>query len=313
MHTALSRRFEVKVAFEEAERSASAVMLLDFSCGAGISDWDGRLHAPGDRLTLERLKTLQAYADGKMTIFGDLIDDNGRVVQGTELRWSFEDELPLAALEPDLRSILSTQGPKAHVKLGMLDGVEAYWKIHQFEPAVVCDTRGYFSPVPIVAEGAEFCVRSLSAYANEKQLGTYSLSDGLGHQPVAIPASVHSPFLCYIRGGENILTRPVWIDTGTSSGIPCDRLAKAMLDGPFSQSLEEYVESLAATARPHSSSLEAMIRLIASLNGLPPRIFRVLELLPAHPKALLRTLGAAPPELRTTVLGLERGLPFSWF
>lgn len=309
----LDRRFRAVVDWQVGGSGAAPEIRLDFACGAGIASWEGRISLPGARLTLGGLRLLHAYADGRMGIFGDLIDDNGLVVPGTELRWSFDGEMPLAVIEPELRAMLAPRGPRAFVKIGMLDAIEAYWTIHQFDPPVVQDSRGFRSELAVTEEGATLCFRSLSRYPREIRAAQYSLADRENHQPVRIPDSTHSPFLCYVRAGESILTTPAWFENDASSGVPCDELAKVMLHGANSPSLHDFLLSLDGKEAPARSSLDTLVRLIASLDGLPPKVFSVLERLPEFPRALVRTLGAAAPELRKTVVDLEKGLPFGWY
>lgn len=312
-HGGLQRRFHARVDWRDGVTSNAPGIFLDFPCGAGISDWEGRIVSPGMRLTLTELRSLQAYADGRMSVFGDLIDDNGRVVTGTELIWSFDKEMPLAVMEPELRSLLSPYGPSACVKLGMLDGIEAYWIIHQFEPPVQLLDRGLQSQIAIAEDAAELCVRSISRYSREIRLCQYSLVHDQNHQPVSLPNALPSPFLAYVRAGHSILTEPVWIENGSLPGRPCDELARVMLADPESSSSQDFLETLAAENPPARSSLEAVVRLISSLNGLPPKVFSVLEALPQHPLALIRLLGVAPPDMRQTILALDKGLPFAWY
>lgn len=312
-HVGLQRRFLARVDWRDGASSNAPRIFLDFPCGAGISNWEGRIVPPGERLTLGDLRSLHAYADGRMSIFGDLIDDDGRVVTGTELNWSFDGKMPLAVMEQELRSLLSPYGPSACVKLGMLDGVEVYWTVHQFEPAVQLENRGLQSQIAIAENAAELCVRSLSNYSREIRLCQYSLTDNGNHQPVSVPGSLHSPFLAYVRTGESILTEPVWIENESSQGTPCDELAKVMLAEPGTSSLQSFLEALEAETPPARSSMEAVVRLISSLDGLPPKVFNVLEVLPKHPLALIRVLGVAPPEMRQTILALDKGLPFAWY
>lgn len=311
-HGELQRRFRAAVIWGGHGNKAASGILLEFPCGAGISDWEGRLSPPNARLTLRGLRQLQAHADGKMTVFGDLIDEDGSVVPGTELRWSFENEMPLAVLEPELRALLSPRGPRAFVKLGMLDGIEDYWSIHQFDPAVVQDSRGFYSPAPVTDEGASIRFRSLSRYPKEINAARYSLTDTGSHQPVPSPESVRGPFLCYVRARESILTTPTWFHAQAAPDAPCDVLAKVMLEEQ-SGAVDEFLRELDHDQAPSRSALDALVRLIVSLDGLPPRVFRVLERLPNYPMALLRTLGAASPERRQTVLELDKSLPFGWY
>lgn len=312
-HGGLQRRFHARVDWRDGTSLNSPGIFLEFPCGAGISDWEGRIIPPGKRLTLGDLRSLHAYADGRMSVFGDLINDDGRVVAGTELNWSFDGKMPLAVIAQELRSLLSPYGPRACVKLGMLDGVEVYWTVHQFEPTVQLESRGLISQIAIAEDAAELCVRSLSKYSREIRLCQYSLADNGIHQPVSVPSSVHSPFLAYVRKGENILTEPVWIENDSSQGIPCDELAKVLLAEPVAPSLQGFLEALEAETPPAKSSLEAVVRLISSLDGLPPKVYSLLEVLPEHPLALIRVLGAAPPEKRQTILALDKDLPFAWY
>jgi len=308
----IQRRFQAHIDWQDGRDQEAPTMFLEFPCGAGFADWEGRLAPPGKRLTLGDLPSLHAYADGRMRIFGDLIDDDGLVVGGTELGWSFDGKMPLAVVEPELRALLSPHGPKAHVKLGMLDGVEQYWTVHQFEPAVRLESGSLQSQAAVADDGAAIFVRSLSKYSREIELGRYSLGDGGSHRPVPVPDSIHSPFLAYVRAEQAILTRPVWIENSSSPGVPCDELAKVMLEAPPTPAIDSFLEGLGADELPPKSSLDALVRLISSLDGLPPKIFRVLERLSDHPLAIIRALGAAKPDVRPSVLALEKSLPFAW-
>jgi hypothetical protein len=69
----------------------------------------------------------------------------------------------------------------------------------------------------------------------------------------------------------------------------------------------------AAGDTPEASAIiDELVRLIASLRGLPPQTFHVLEALPMHPAVLARMAMFADDATRQCILALSDSLPFAW-
>lgn len=309
---AVTREFPADIVWHCNSATSSLPVKVRFPCGAGLADWNGRRILPDTPIALGSLRDFLAYADGPMDILGRLMDERGRAVPGTEMRWSFENEVPLAVLEDELRDVLAPAGVGASVQLDMLDGQEQRWRIYQFDPALSYDGRRLFSARGVVEKGSEIRVRALVDYTREVVAGVYSLDDDLNHRPVDLPPSVAGPFIAYLRSDRRILSQPVLAHAGCLPVTGGDILSRAMVSGDFNAA-EHFLTQAADEAECAASAIAALVRLTASLDGVPPAAFGVLAGLPSFPLVLVRMLGSADEDSRACVLGLSQSLPFAWY
>lgn len=307
------RSFDAAIRWPDSEGEGECPVRIDFPCGAGIARWNGRVVQSTDRISLADLDDLVAYADGHMEVHGRVLDGTDRVIPGTEMRWAFEDEMSLSVIADDLRRALLPAGTHARVQLGMHDGVEVYWKVTQFTSSLRKEPGGLVSPVGIVNPGVELCARELSNCSREVAIASYSLDDSMNHRPVSLPGSLAGPTIAYLREGDQVITRPLFDFRGELKSVPSDPLSRAMTAPDYDGALHEFLTAASGDSKPAHRSVTSLIQLVASLRGVPPTTFRVLELLPAYPVVLARMLAATDHDDLAHILALEDELPFAWF
>jgi hypothetical protein len=288
-------------------------VLVDFPCGAGIARWDGTLVGSNDRISIADLDQLAGYSEGRIEMHGRLLDAKNHVIPGTEMRWSFEDEMPLSVIADDLRRAILPAGIHAKAQLGMHDGIEVYWTVSQFTSGLRREPGGLVSPVGVVEEGVALCARAIATYARESIVDVYSLTEVRNHRPVSLPPSVKGPALAYLRKADQVITRPIFQYQGNVAPVPSDALARAMVSSDHESTIGDFLETASCDSEAWKSNIDCLVRLVGSLRGLPPSTFRVLELTAQSPKVLARMLATAGGEDRLKVLELEMALPFAWF
>lgn len=308
----VNRAFGAKIVWQAETDPPSCDVDINFPSGAGIARWDGRIIRDSDRISLLDLNDIAAYADGRMEIHGRVLDGDGRVISGTEMRWAFEDEMPLSVLSEDLRRAMLPEGLHARAQLGMHDSIETYWHISQYTSGLRREPGGLVSPIGIIDEKVTLCARALATYWIEQEIEVYSLVDRTNHRPVTLPECLKGPSIAFLRDGERVITRPVFqLQPGLESVT--DVLGKAMTHPENAKLLENFLHSAAGSAESSDKPVQSLLKLVTSLRGLPPSAFRVLEMLPEYPTVLARMLAFASPEKLPEVHNLEVSLPFAWF
>lgn len=310
--TVLSRTFGAVIRWENEEAQHCAV-LIDFPCGAGLARWDGRVVHSNERISLSDLDEIAAYSDGRMEVHGRILDGAGKVLPGTEMRWAFDDELPLSVIVDDLRRAMVPAGLHATAQLGMHDGIETYWRVAQYTSGLRKEPGGLVSPVGVVGAKVALCARSLSTYWLETEVEIYGLSERLNHRPVRLPDSLKGPTLAFLREGGRVVTRPVFQMQPGIDDRRTDILGRAMTAPEHEEVLHDFLRSASAASDESRKPVRCLIKLVSSLRGLPPSAFAVLVLLPEYPKALARMLAFASENERADILDLEMALPFAWY
>lgn len=277
---------------------------------ATIARWDGAVLPHQKRITLADLPDLVAVNAGRVQMTGELLQ-NGRPV--AEMTWEIVDELPMASVSADIASLLLPQSIDAEVRLGMHDGIETWWRVHQFPHDLSIENGHALVPLGLVAENAELVGRPLARPADERSFGPYSLLTDANHRPAALP-SLAGDWLIFLRSGNTVLSRPHFY-RGDRDAAPAGRLAQAMACQP-GQALDHALLDLLAVAESDEARGTAIVQelheLIASLRGMPPATFRVLELLVRRRGILARLALTASAETRESVLSLSDALPFAW-
>lgn len=286
---------------------------IDYPCAASIARWDGSVLPDRTQITLNDLANLVAVNRGPMQLVAELSDAQTRA-RG-EMSWDFIDELPMTSVAADLASLLLPASIDATVKLGMHDGIETYWHVRPFEVRLEKSSAGIIASRGVVTPNAELCGRTLVAPSQEVLFGSYSLLSDANHRPVALADDLAGTWLMFLRAGGKILSRPLMVFGATAGPLAQTPLTNAMLLGPR-EGLDDALSVVLQRASADDADAEAilieLLALIASLKGLPPATFRVLELLACHPGVLARLAMFAAADQRDGILALSAGLPFAW-
>ena len=269
---------------------------------AHLRDWrSGRL--PANRcIALADLHRYVAWCDGHARLLAQLRNGSNHRVEAAELRWSFEDELPLNIIRDDLASLLRPLGDlDARIELSF-EGAQGSWYVVEFAPdpnAVPAD------------ELAHWAGRPLHDPTLERDFGAL---DPTSSAPFALP-DAEGVWLTYLRRGERVLTRPRLISGAPLPSPSASPLARAMAIANHAARQSALAEVCDAAVRNDAAG-RALRReiavLAATLRGLPPATFDVLALLSAHPLLAVRLLFAAGEDDLPALLDLESGLPLAW-
>lgn len=284
---------------------------INHPTSASIARWDGSVLPNQVRLTLGDLNDLVAVHAGTVTMVGEL--HAGRRV--AEMTWEVVEELPMASIAADVASLLLPSTIDAEVRLGMHDGIETWWRVRQFAHELTIEHGAAHVARGLVAPGAELVGRAFASPAEERSFGPYSLYGDANHRPVALPM-LDGEWLVYLRAGNTVLSRPKYYrGAGTGAVLPTGALGKAMMLPP-GHALDNALLDLLAVAEQDDAEgaalLAELLALIATLRGLPPVTFRVLELLVRRPGVLARLAVGAPTAQRDGVMTLSDALPFAW-
>ena len=283
---------------------------IEHPTAAAIARWTGR-HLPNQTsLTLADLPELVAVSETPVKLTAELAE-RGRVV--AEMVWEFEGELPMSSIGSDLESLLLPASIDAEVRLGMLDGLGALWRVRQFPHDLKIERDTAYVPRGLVAEGAVLAGRALADASREHVFGAYSLLTDSNHRPAALPPLAGN-WLVYVRDGEQVLTRPRFV-AGAEPPVPAGRLGDAMRL-PQGPALDAALAGLLATAVREDADgaavIDELLALVTSLGGLPPATFHILELLARAPATLVRMAFQADAEQRGAIMALSDALPFAW-
>jgi hypothetical protein len=294
--------------------SIPLMVTIEYPVEASIAKWDGSILPHRTVITVDDLSDLVAVDRGDMVLLGYLRDPKKPV--RSEMSWAFSREMPLSAIASDIASMLLPASIDAEVVLDMNNGINTNWHVRHFPLQLKKEGSGFVASAAIVWEEAELWGRTFSEPSVERCFGAYSLVNDINHRPITLPEDLKGDWLIYLRCGSRVLTRPQYVRGGPSAAAPNGLLATAMA-APFGEAqdkaLRDFLE-LAASDEPGSSTaLNELLALVASLNGLPPTAFHVLEKLPAFPGLLARMAYCAQPDQRDAVMGLSLALPFAWF
>ncbi|MFC3174997.1 STY4851/ECs_5259 family protein [Novosphingobium bradum] len=302
-------RFEATLAWPQ---DPPLEVSIAFPAPAAIARWDGTVLPGNSRFTLNDLRDLVAVDRGRMELVAELRDGgNGRA----EMAWQFDRELPLGAIANDISSLLMTATIDASVRLGMHDGIETYWHVTPFAVSLQREGGGLVASQAIVAEGVELCGRCFSDPAAELVVGPYSLLTERNHRPAELPGNLRGTWIFYLREGETVLSRPLFVPGENNGEQNGSALARAMALPPgkvLDAALHEVLGAACGPGEDADGTIAELIALVVSLRGLPPATFAVLKLLPEHPGVLARMAFRALPAEREAVMALPDMLPLAW-
>ena len=287
---------------------------IAFPSEAAIARWDGRTLPANTRVTLNELRDLVAVDRGRMELLATLKDATSG--QRAEMAWQFDRELPMNAVAADIASMLLPASIDATVLLDMHNGINTNWYVRQFPLELKREGPGFVASEAIIAEDVALCGRSFADPAKEVRFGAYSLLTEANHRPAALPPELAGTWLVYLRSGEQVLTRPTYVQ-GHGHVTPLSSLlGQAMLSPPgpmLDQALAQLLRQAGGEGDDADATIAELAALTASLNGLPPATFRVLALLPEWPDTLARMALASSGAAREAVLTLSDALPFAWY
>lgn len=280
---------------------------------ASIAKWDGSILPHRAVVTIDDLSDLLAIDKDDMVLLAHLRDPK-RLVRG-EMSWSFSRQMPMSAVASDIASMLLAS-IDAEVVLDMNNGINTNWYVRQFPMELKKEGVGFVASEAIVEYSVELWGRSFLNPLVERSFGPYSLLTDSNHRPISVPDDLQGDWLIYLRRGERVLTRPKYVQAAPSISAPVGILAHAMAT-PHGSAQDEAMNAflvLAAGDQPESAAaLAELLKLVETLNGLPPITFNVLARLTTFPSVLTGMAYCAQPDQRDAVMRLSLALPFAWF
>lgn len=279
-----------------------------------LTTWEGDLLKRDAVIGLADLRDTVARAQPSAILLGEVVHQAGASLEAS---WKIEGELGLSALRTDIAALMRPLGIDARVRLDFHNGSNDHWYVTEFGNDLEREVGGGLRPkTAIVGEDVRICGRFMGAPEKEIDLGSYSeLQGSMGGQPIQLPR-LRGPWLVYLREGARVLTRPKFLDGDLVHDIPQHRLGRAMAQ-PFeiaSQDLQSLAEEVKADpATPDASqTVQAVMKLALSLNGLPPQTFMIFSKFEsAGPLAQLLLYRCEEQHL-SALIELMDGLCMSW-
>lgn len=279
-----------------------------------LTTWGGDLLPRDAVLGLADLRDTVARVPSTSILMGEVAHHAGAALDAD---WRIDGELGLSALRTDIAALMRPLGIDAQVRLDFHNGSNDHWYVTEFGNTLEWEPNGGLRPrTAIVGEDVRVCGRSLGAPEKELEFGSYDgLRSGLGGQLIHLPR-LNGDWLVYLREGSRVLTRPKFVSGDPVHEVPQHRLGRAMAQ-PFVQAQED-LQSLVAeiahdpTTAEASQTIQVVMKLALSLNGLPPQTFEIFSKL-VHAGALAPLLLYRCEEQHlSTVLELFDGLCSSW-
>jgi hypothetical protein len=283
---------------------------------AWISHWVDGPARRNTRLSIASLHQFVARSENLCELMADLLDERGRPVAQGQASWWVEGELPLSAIRDDLAALLRPfDDLRAEIRLNFNDGNEDYWYVREFDTALEM-TGGRLVPKRALLEPSRVVGRPLHDPAREHdEFPAYG--DGIGgHRPIELPR-LKGEWLIYLRSDDRVISEPLRLVGDPLAIPPSTPLARAMaIPDRLARGavLDELCEAVIAEPRApvHHETIQAIIRLAASLDGLRAGTFDILAKTTKYPAlGPLLLFNAAPSEL-DAVLQLAGGLPLVW-
>lgn len=304
-------RFDATIEWSDGATLPISVAYPGKACIAG---WDGTTLGHRTQLTLHDMRELVAIDRGDMTLMASLRDINGS--SRAEMLWSFSREMPMSAVADDIASLLLPASLDAEVLLDMNDSINTNWIVRKFPLELICEGDGFVASKVIVGEGVELCGRPIADPASEASFGLYTLLSDANHRPVSLPATTTGDWLVFLRDGDRVLTRPIYVSRGNKQTRPSGVLGRAMAE-PFGSKQDTALHALLDAATTDSvegtAALNVLIELTAGLRGLPPETFNIFKQMHQFPSVLARMAFHASEAQRDAIIGLSLALPFAWF
>lgn len=304
-------RFDATIEWPD---SATLPISIAYPGEACIARWDGTTLGHRTQLTLHEMRDLVAIDRGDMTLMASLRDVRG--CDRAEMIWSFSREMPMSAVVDDIASLLLPASLDAEVLLDMNDSINTNWIVRKFPLELICAGDGFVANKAIVGEGVELCGRPIADPANEASFGCYTLLSDANHRPATLPETTIGDWLVFLRDGDRVLTRPIYVSKGNKQTGPAGVLGRAMAEPFGSQqdiALHAFLDAATTDSVEGIAALNVLIELTAGLRGLPPETFNIYKQLHLFPSVLARMAFHASEAQRDAIIGLSLALPFAWF
>jgi hypothetical protein len=278
-----------------------------------ITTWAGDLLPRDAVLGLADLRDTVARVPTTSTLLADVRQHSGAALEAS---WRIDGELGLSALRTDIAALMRPLGIDAQVRLNF-HGSNDYWYVTEFGNALEWEPNGGLRPrTAIVGQDAKVCGRALGAPEKELEFGPYDgLLSGLGGQVIHLPR-LKGDWLVYLREGSRVLTRPKFIAGDPDDAIPQHRLGRAMAQ-PLDLARED-LNALASeiahdpTTTEANQTIQAVLKLALSLNGLPPQTFEIFGKLEEAGALAPLLLYRCEEQHLSTILEVFDGLCSSW-
>lgn len=279
-----------------------------------LTTWEGDLLPRDAVIGLADLRDTVARVPSTSILMGEVAHHAGAALDAT---WRIDGELGLSVLRTDIAALMRPLGIDAQVRLDFHNGRNDHWYVTEFGNALEWEPSGGLCPrTAIVGEDVRVCGRSLGAPEKELEFGNYDgLQSGLGGQLIHLPR-LKGDWLVYLREGSRVLTRPRFVSGDPDHDVPQHRLGRAMAK-PFvlaQEDLQSLVSEIAhdPTTAEASQTIQVVMKLALSLNGLPPQTFEIFSKL-VHAGTLAPLLLYRCEEQHlSTILELFDGLCSSW-
>ena len=279
-----------------------------------LTTWDGELLRRDAVIGLADLRDTVARVPSTASLLGEVAHHTGAALDAS---WEIVDERGLSALRTDIAALIRPLGIDAQVRLNFHNGSNDHWYVTEFGNSLEWEPSGGLSPkTAIVGEDVRVCGRFLGAPEKEVDYGHYGgLQSGLGGQLIHLPR-LRGPWLVYLREGSRVLTRPKYIAGDLVHDVPQHRLGRAMAQnlGLAREDLHSLVKEIDndPTTPEANQTIQAVMKLALSLNGLPPQTFEIFSKFECAGALAPLLLYRCEEQYLSTILELFDGLCSSW-
>jgi hypothetical protein len=281
---------------------------------AWLTTWSGELLRRDTILGLADLRDAVARVPSTTVLMADISNRADGALHAT---WKIEGELGLSALRMDIAALMRPLGIDAQVRLDFHNGSDDYWYVTEFGNELEREPMGGLRPrTAIVGSEVRVCGRCLGSPEKEIDFGFYDgLHNGFGGRPIQLPR-LRGQWLIYLREGARVLTRPKFVAGEFAHDAPQHKLGRAMAQ-PYDfaladlQSLVEEVKR-DPTTLVADETIQAVVKLATSLNGLPPQTFEIFEKLECGGALAPLMLYRCEEQFLSTLIELFDGLCSSW-
>lgn len=279
-----------------------------------LTTWNGELLRRDTILGLADLRDTVARVPATAILMGEVVGHGGAAL---EAHWTIDGELGLSALRTDVAALMRPLGIDAKVRLDFHNGSNDHWYVTEFGNTLEWEPGGGLRPkTAILGEDARVCGRFLGAPEKEADFGSYTgLLSGLGGQLLQLPR-LRGPWLVYLRDGARVLTRPKFIAGDLVHDAPQHRLGRAMAQ-PLELAREDLQILVDEIARDPATdeankTIQAVMKLALSLNGLPPQTFEIFGKLESAGALAPLLLYRCEEQYLSPILEVFDGLCSSW-
>lgn len=297
-----------------------ATLLFRLKTRATIATWEGARISPDGQLFLAELDRYVARVGGqrdRARLFGRVEDRYGRALQGSEAMWAFAEDLPLAAIASDIRTLLRPEGLGCRLVLEFQNGGNERWYVHEYRSQLEKVGDKLVPSFGVVDEAVTLAGRPVHDPAREEDIASCSLIASLNHRPISLPR-FKGDWIVYLKRGTEVLSQPQLVQGTLPLHEIRDPLAEAQSIADRAKrhrALKAYLEE--AAREPEGQRIRKLIGLVRSLGGLAPATFDVLAVIGEQVRAGNGLVAARMAMMATeselsAVLAIADGLPFLW-